>query len=76
MSYIMPNYIEIASSTMSPNIIALVDITTPESEYSQKLLLQNGFVNFEDMNFVKNIKGFLYAKKYNLQGFKESLSKK
>lgn len=76
MSYIMPNYIEIASSMMSPNIIALVDITTPESEYSQKLLLQNGFVNFEDMNFVKNIKGFLYAKKYNLQGFKESLSKK
>lgn len=76
MSYILPHYIEIASSMMSPNIIALVDITTPESEYSQKLLLQNGFVNFEDMNFKTNIKGFLYAKKYNLQGLKESLSKK
>ena len=71
MSYVLPEYIKVASTMMAENIIALVDITTAESEYSQKLLARNGFVNFEDMNFVKNIKGFLYSRKYNLQKLKE-----
>jgi hypothetical protein len=71
MSYILPYYIQIASNMMAENIIALVDITTAESEYSQKLLTRNRFVHFEDMSCVKNIKGFLYSKKYDLQKTKQ-----